>query len=93
MIANGPIPEGFVIDHLCKVRICVNPNHLRLITVDDNARQGGRFWGKRTHCKSGHEFVPKNTRVEKYKKNGRRRVCRLCVARNARAYRARLKGE
>lgn len=33
---NGPIPEGLVVDHRCWVRNCVNPRHLRVLTVDEN---------------------------------------------------------
>lgn len=33
---NGPIPAGMVIDHTCRVRICVNPNHLRAVSQKQN---------------------------------------------------------
>lgn len=36
-IANGPIPAGMLIDHICHNRGCVNPNHLRLATTKQNA--------------------------------------------------------
>ena len=36
----GPIPNGLVIDHLCRVRCCVNPAHLEAITQADNLRRG-----------------------------------------------------
>ena len=32
-VANGPIPKGFVIDHLCHNPPCVNPKHLRVDLV------------------------------------------------------------
>jgi len=35
-IANGPIPDGMVIDHQCQNRGCVNPSHLRLATQKQN---------------------------------------------------------
>ena len=35
----GPIPDGLVIDHLCRVRHCVNPNHLEPVTQDENLRR------------------------------------------------------
>lgn len=38
-IANGPIPEGMVIDHICRVRCCVNPRHLRLVTNRQNVTE------------------------------------------------------
>lgn len=37
---KGPIPEGLVLDHLCKVRACVNPNHLEPVTVQVNTLRG-----------------------------------------------------
>lgn len=38
--ANGPIPEGFVIDHLCRVPACVNPAHLEPVTNAENVQRG-----------------------------------------------------
>lgn len=36
----GPIPEGLVLDHLCRVRCCVNPKHLEPVTVRENTIRG-----------------------------------------------------
>ena len=36
-LASGPIPHGMVIDHICGVRRCVCPDHLRLATTGANA--------------------------------------------------------
>lgn len=36
----GPIPEGMVLDHLCRVRCCCNPAHLELVTVKENTHRG-----------------------------------------------------
>ena len=37
-IANGKIPEGMVIDHVCHERSCVNPDHMRVCTSSENAK-------------------------------------------------------
>lgn len=39
----GPIPEGLDIDHLCRVRACVNPAHLEPVTRRENCRRGARW--------------------------------------------------
>lgn len=36
----GPIPEGRDLDHLCRVRACVNPDHLEVVTRSENNRRG-----------------------------------------------------
>jgi hypothetical protein len=40
-MANGPIPEGLVIDHRCENPPCVNPEHLEAVPQRINARRGG----------------------------------------------------
>ena len=56
---HGQIPEGMTIDHMCRVRRCVNPAHLRMMPNLDNARDNGQSRrGKPTPtgetCTSGH---------------------------------------
>jgi hypothetical protein len=41
----GPIPEGLEIDHICRVRACVNPSHLRAVTHQENISTGARRIG------------------------------------------------
>lgn len=79
----GPIPEGMVIDHLCKNRRCCNPDHLEVVTMAENLLRGDGFAGQRvrqpnyaTHCPNGHEYTPENTYVRP--KGKRRRECRTC---------------
>ncbi len=52
--SNEQIPDGYTIDHLCNVRRCVNPAHLRCITNFENARRtNGRDW-EMGECANGH---------------------------------------
>jgi hypothetical protein len=38
--ARGPIPKGLQLDHLCRQRLCVNPDHLEPVTAMENGRRG-----------------------------------------------------
>lgn len=47
-LARGPIPEGMTIDHLCWNKVCINVNHLEVVTRAENSRRSNS--GRRTHC-------------------------------------------
>ncbi|UVF62330.1 HNH endonuclease [Nitrososphaeria virus YSH_462411] len=73
---KGEIPDGMVLDHLCRVRHCINPEHLEVVTNKENILRGRGATAnnsKKTHCKNGHEFNEENTY---YRKKGR--DCREC---------------
>lgn len=59
---KGPIPEGLGLDHLCRVRHCVNPEHLEAVTQRENIMrspiQVSAINARKTHCKRGHELPP-----------------------------------
>lgn len=71
---RADIPEGLVIDHLCRVRACVNPWHLEPVTIGVNTRRGVSWNGSKTHCKRGHELSGENLGHQ----NGNHRYCRTC---------------
>ena len=63
-LARGSIPEGMQLDHLCRVRNCVNPDHLDPVPGRINLLRGENPWAvnkRKTHCIRGHEFTPDNT--------------------------------
>jgi hypothetical protein len=69
----GPIPKGLTIDHLCRVRNCVNPDHMEPVPPGVNTLRGDTFQARnaaKTHCPKGHEYYVVNDR-------GWRR-CRTC---------------
>lgn len=75
----GPIPVGLQLDHLCRNRACVNPDHLQIVSPLVNTRRGHSFaarYGKRTHCKNGHAYTPENTGI---RKDSNSRYCRACL--------------
>jgi hypothetical protein len=68
----GPIPSGYQLDHLCRIRSCVRPSHLEPVTHAENMKRG--FWAVKRFCPSGHEYTQANTHV--WTDHSRR--CRLC---------------
>jgi len=71
-------PDGYDIDHLCRVRNCYNPSHLEAVTHRENCVRGDNFAKgsprrDKTHCPQGHEYNQENTW---YYKSGR--ACKIC---------------
>jgi hypothetical protein len=74
---RGPIPEGLQLDHLCRTRACVNPEHLEPVTLRENVLRGtapAALNAAKTHCAAGHPFTGANLIV---RANGSR-GCRTC---------------
>jgi len=91
-LVKGPIPLGLQIDHLCRVRNCVNPDHLEAVTASVNQSRGnaGKVIGAinmaKTHCPHGHEYTPENT-LRRPDRPAHHRECRACRDAKCRAWR------
>jgi len=73
----GSIPEGLTLDHLCRVRHCVNPEHLEPVTLGENLRRGESFSAvnaRKTHCPRGHPLSGENL----YRTKSGARCCLIC---------------
>jgi len=86
ILAGVTIPDGYDVDHLCRVPHCVNPTHLEPVTHQENMRRAPHtavdVMRNKTHCPRGHEYTPENTYVHLGKKTSRR--CRQCKNADAR---------
>lgn len=89
VIYKGEIPHGMVVCHRCDNPPCVNPAHLFLGTISDNAKDSvfkGRSKNtQKTHCAQGHAYSGDNL-VVYGQKNWR--TCRICNNEKNRLYKA-----
>lgn len=87
-LARGPIPEGRVLDHLCRNKACCNPDHLEAVTQKVNVLRGESFAARnaqKTHCLRGHPLSGDN--LDRDALGGR--LCRTCIRDRRRGYRER----
>jgi hypothetical protein len=71
----GEIPEGLVLDHLCGITRCINPDHLEPVTNRENLLRGQGIAAsnlRKTHCKHGH---PLENNVYVFRTS---RICKTC---------------
>jgi len=97
-LANGKVPVGLELDHLCRVHSCVRPDHLEAVTHAENMRRAvwseagreamrasqKRRMAKITHCRVGHPLFGENLYVD----SRGRRSCKECHRCWTRSYRA-----
>lgn len=77
----GEIPDEVVIDHVCRIRKCVNPDHLRLLSNKENILIGtgaSAVNSKKSHCIRGHKFTTDNTNLKKRPSGRVERNCKQC---------------
>lgn len=87
-LLKGPIPEGLTIDHLCRVRCCVNPDHLEAVPHRINLLRASTFNARNaaiTHCPQGHPYAGSNLILRKQRAG---RACRECKNANQRQRRS-----
>lgn len=76
----GPIPAGLELDHLCRNRACVRPDHLEAVSSRANTLRGmapSAIAARTNICQRGHSFTPENTYWRPDGQN--RRQCRACI--------------
>lgn len=80
-VFKGAIPKDLQIDHLCRNKTCVNPDHLEAVTARINTLRApnaiATINSLKTHCLRGHEFSIQNTYS---RKDRNERMCKKCLA-------------
>lgn len=82
----GPIPDGLHLDHLCRNRACVKPDHLEPVSNGENQARGMKSYALRDKCRRGLHDITDPTNL---KWNHGRRSCRACANARVRELRKR----
>jgi len=84
---KGEIPKGLQIDHLCRNRVCVNPEHLEVVTNKENVLRGfgiSAVNARKTCCSKGHELQEPNLYQSALRLGWR--SCKICNRKRGREY-------
>ncbi len=93
-LMRGPIPAGMQLDHLCRVRHCVNPDHLEIVTRRTNILRGlgqSAIYARRETCGKGHPLKDPNLYHTKSRPNTR--ICKVCFLERRARYLNKSRGE
>ena len=86
-IFKGELSKDLVIDHICRNKSCVNPDHLREVTnkvnIIENSSSIAALHKAKNFCSNGHEYTIENTF---YRSNASHRNCKQCNRNNANNY-------
>lgn len=80
-MVENEVPDGMVVDHKCRVRCCVNPDHLRAIPESENVMIGfgpTAINARKEKCPYGHGYSGENLAVYVRRNGARNRACRTC---------------
>ena len=83
-VNKGKVPKDFVLDHLCRNRKCVNPDHLEIVTQKENMIRGNSppsLNSKKTHCSKNHPLSGDNLYFHNNK-----RYCKICIEETKRRF-------
>jgi hypothetical protein len=89
-LSAGRIPDGMTIDHLCHRKLCVRPDHLRVVTMRENVLAGDTITGansRKKSCIRGHPLSGRNLQLVTRGRNRVSRRCRTCENRSQRKMR------
>jgi hypothetical protein len=81
MLKNGEIEKGMVVDHKCNNNLCVNPDHLQVLSHAENSYRGTNVIAKnkqKTHCKRGHSLMEDGDVRIRVRNGHVSRECRAC---------------
>ncbi len=80
--ANGPIPDGLTLDHLCRTPLCVKPTHLEPCPIGENVKRAHRagYFGNANTCRRGHDWKASPPQIAHRSDGSVSRTCRVCSA-------------